>query len=141
MVWRCSTRLTSGKECEGRTIPEDDLHAAIASAVNSAYANRDEIIPVLKENIKSVIGSDIDDEIEVIDSMIRKSQMDLLNAGRDEDKIQAIGEKSSPSESGGRTSSRRLHCRRTGSTGSKQRSASLRNRAARRNTAKPSSAA
>ena len=93
VVWRCSTRLTPGKECEGRTIPEDDLHAAIASAVNTAYANRDEIIPVLKENIKSVFGCDVDDEIEIIDGMIRKSQMDLLNAGRDEDKIQAIGEK------------------------------------------------
>ena len=44
-------------------------------------------------NTRNYIGCDVDDEIEIIDGMIRKSQMDLLNAGRDEDKIQAIGEK------------------------------------------------
>ena len=72
---------------------EEDLHAAIVSAVNTAYASREEIIPVLKENIKSVVGCDVDEEIEVIDAMIRKSQKDLLDAGRDEEKVQAIGEK------------------------------------------------
>ena len=72
---------------------EEDLHAAIASAVNMAYANRDEIIPVLKENIESVVGSDVDEEIEVIDNMIRKSQMDLLDAGKDEARVQEIGER------------------------------------------------
>ena len=58
-----------------------------------AYANRNEIIPVLKENIESVVGCNIDEEIEVIDNMIRKSQMDLLDAGKDEERIQEIGER------------------------------------------------
>ena len=35
----------------------------------------------------------IDEEIEVIDNMIRKSQMDLLDAGKDEERIQEIGER------------------------------------------------
>jgi hypothetical protein len=30
-----------------------------------------DIIPVLKENIESVVGCDADEEIEVIDNMIR----------------------------------------------------------------------
>ena len=93
MVWRCVSRLTPGQECPARTVSEEDLHAAIASAVNMAYANRNEIIPVLKENIKSVVGCNIDEEIEVIDNMIRKSQMDLLDAGKDEERIQEIGER------------------------------------------------
>ena len=50
-------------------------------------------IPVLKENIESVVGCDVDEEIEVIDKMIRKSQMDLLDAGRDEARVQEIGER------------------------------------------------
>ena len=58
-----------------------------------AYANRNEIIPVMKENIESVVGCNIDEEIEVIDNMIRKSQMDLLDAGKDEERIQEIGER------------------------------------------------
>ena len=94
VVWRCVSRLTTGQECSARTVPEEDLHAAIASAVNMAYASRDDIIPVLKENIESVAGCDVDEEIEVIDNMIRKSQMDLLDAGRDEARVQEIGERS-----------------------------------------------
>ena len=93
VVWRCVSRLTTGQECSARTVPEEDLHAAIASAVNMAYGNRDDIIPVLKENIESVVGCDADEEIEVIDNMIRKSQMDLLDAGRDEALVQEIGER------------------------------------------------
>ncbi len=93
VVWRCVSRLTPGQECPARTVSEEDLHAAIASAVNMAYANRDEIIPVLKENIESVVGCDVDEEIEVIDNMIRKSQMELLDAGKDEARIQEIGER------------------------------------------------
>ena len=93
VVWRCVSRLTTGQECSARTVPEEDLHAAIASAANMAYSNRDDIIPVLKENIENVVGCDVDDEIEVIDGMIRKSQMDLLDAGRDEALVQEIGER------------------------------------------------
>ena len=43
--------------------------------------------------IENVVGCDVDDEIEVIDGMIRKSQMDLLDAGRDEALVQEIGER------------------------------------------------
>ena len=93
VVWRCVSRLTTGQERSARTVPEEDLHAAIESAVNMAYSNRDDIIPVLKENIENVVGCDVDDEIEVIDGMIRKSQMDLLDAGRDEARVQEIGER------------------------------------------------
>jgi len=91
--WRCVTRLTQGEECTGRSVSEETLHAAVASAVNTAYANRDEIIPVLKENIEDVVGCDVEEEVEVIDNMIRKSQMDLLAAGKDEAVIQEIGER------------------------------------------------
>lgn len=93
MVWRCVSRLTPGQECPARTVSEEDLHAAIASAVNMAYASRDEIIPVLKENIESVVGCDVDEEIEVIDNMIHKSQMELLDAGKNEARVQEIGER------------------------------------------------
>ena len=93
VVWRCLTRLTPGQECPARTVSEDDLHAAIASAVNRAYADRDGIIPALKENISSVVGSNTDDDIEVLDNMLRKSQRDLFAAGMDEAAIQKIGER------------------------------------------------
>ena len=92
-AYNCRAVRQRRENCSARTVQEEDLHAAIVSAVNTAYASREEIIPVLKENIKSVVGCDVDEEIEVIDALIRKSQKDLLEAGRDEDKVQAIGEK------------------------------------------------
>ena len=54
---------------------------------------RNHPIPVLKENIEDVIGCDVDEEVEVIDGMIRKSQMDLLAAGKDNNAVQEIGER------------------------------------------------
>lgn len=95
-VWRCVSRVEkkkSGIECPARTINESDLHDAVCTAVNTCWANRDTVIPALKENIESVIGTDYEDEIEIIDEMIRKKQKELLDSGRDEAKIEAIGEK------------------------------------------------
>lgn len=93
-VWRCTSRLdSSAEDCPARTINESDLHDAVCTAVNTCWANRDTVIPALKENIESVVGTDYEDEIEVIDEMIRKKQKELLDSGRDEAKIEAIGEK------------------------------------------------
>lgn len=107
--------------------------------MNTVYANRDEIIPALKENIKTVIGCDVDDEIEIIDGMIRKSQMDLLNAGRDEAKIQAIGEKIVSLRERRQNVLTQAAQKRMRSTGSKPRSVSSKSRAAMWSTARRSS--
>lgn len=93
-VWRCTSRLdSSAEDCPARTLHESDLHEAVCTAVNTCWANRDTVIPALKENIESVVGTDYEDEIEVIDEMIRKKQKELLDAGRDESRIDAIGDK------------------------------------------------
>lgn len=93
-MWRCTSRLeSSAEDCPARTNNESDLHDAFCTAINTCWANRDTVIPALKENIESVIGTDYEDEIEVIDEMIRKKQKELLDSGRDEAKIEAIGEK------------------------------------------------
>ena len=66
-------------------------HCAVIDA--ALFVKDADRIGFLKENIESVVGCDVDEEIEVIDNMIRKSQMDLLDAGRDEARVQEIGER------------------------------------------------
>ena len=76
-----------------KAVPIQICDDAVCTAVNTCWANRDTVIPALKENIESVVGTDYEDEIEIIDEMIRKKQKELLDSGRDEAKIEAIGEK------------------------------------------------
>jgi|GEM_PF-5497720 len=55
-VWRCISRVEkkkSGIDCPARTIREEDLHAAVVTAINDAWARRDKVIPALKENLRA----------------------------------------------------------------------------------------
>ena len=94
-VWRCVSRVlkkSSGIDCPARTIHEETLQAAVVTAVNDAWSNRDAIIPKLRENIRTVLEEDSDARLEEIDEAIRQKQAELLDAGRDQDRIDKIGE-------------------------------------------------
>ena len=55
-VWRCVSRAEkkkSGIDCPARTIREEDLHAAVVTAINDTWARRDKVIPALKENLRA----------------------------------------------------------------------------------------
>lgn len=57
-VWRCVSRVEkkkSGIDCSARTIREEDLHAAVVTAINDAWARRDKVTPALKENLQTVL--------------------------------------------------------------------------------------
>lgn len=93
MVWRCVSRVlkkSSGIECPARTIHEEDLQAAVVTAVNDAWTNRETVIPALRANIESVLNSSIDDRIKAVDTAIKEKQTELLSAGKDEKKIATI---------------------------------------------------
>ena len=92
-VWRCVSRVEKGgPECTARTVTEKALKDAVATAVNDAWARRDTFIPVLKENIRAGMEDTTDRRLAEIDEAIRDKQTDLLNVGRDEAKIEAIGD-------------------------------------------------
>ena len=92
-VWRCVSRVEKGGPyCPARTVQEETLHRAVITAVNDVFSGREEIIPVLLENIRSVLDGGIDDRLADIDAQIRLKQTELLEAGRDEEKCEAIGD-------------------------------------------------
>ena len=68
------------------------LQAAVVTAVNDAWSRKGAILPELRENIISVLKEDIDKELLDIDVAIKEKQTELLEAGREQNKIDEIGE-------------------------------------------------
>ena len=94
-VWRCVSRVlkkSSGIDCPARTIREEDLQAAVVTAINDAWARKDTVLPALKENIRSVLSDDTESRLAAVDSAIRAKQEELLKAGRDQARIDEIGD-------------------------------------------------
>lgn len=94
-VWRCVSRVlkkSSGIDCPARTIKEEDLQAAVVTAVNDAWSRRDILLPVLKENIRTTVNGDTEEKLAAVDAAIREKQDELLNAGKDQAKIDEIGD-------------------------------------------------
>ena len=93
-VWRCVSRVqkkSRGIDCPARTIHEEDLQAAVVTAVNDAWARKDVVLPVLKANVQSVVDGDTDERLAAVDQALRDKQAELLEAGKDQAKIDEIG--------------------------------------------------
>ncbi len=75
-----------------RTIHEEVLQAAVVTVVNDAWSRRDAILPKLQENIRAVLEEDTDARLKEIDVAVKQKQMELLDAGRDQSKIDEIGD-------------------------------------------------
>lgn len=94
-VWRCVSRVlkkSSGIDCPARTIHEEVLQAAVVIAVNDAWSRKDAILPELRENIRSVLQEDTDAKLAEIDAEVKQKQTELLDAGKDQSKIDEIGD-------------------------------------------------
>ena len=50
-----------------------------------AFTNRGSVLPMLKENIKDVIGGSDTDRISAVNQKIKEKQTELLKAGQDEE--------------------------------------------------------
>lgn len=95
IVWRCVSRVEkkkSGIDCPARTIREEDLQAAVVTAINDAWSRKDSVLPTLKENISSVLDGGVDDKVAAVDAAIRDKQTELLEAGSDQNLIDEIGD-------------------------------------------------
>lgn len=95
IVWRCVSRIEkkkSGIDCPARTLREEDLHAAVVTAVNDAWSRKDNVLPVLKENIRSVLDGDVDGKVAAVDKAIRDKQTELLEAGNEQNLFDEIGD-------------------------------------------------
>ena len=82
----------SGIDCPGRTIHEEVLQTAVVTAVNDAWSRKDAILPELRENIRSVLQEDTDAKLAEIDAEVKQKQTELLDAGKDQNRIDEIGD-------------------------------------------------
>lgn len=57
-----------------------------------AKSHRGSILPELRENIRSVLEEDTDQKIAEVDAAVKQKQAELLDAGRDQEKIDEIGD-------------------------------------------------
>lgn len=93
IVWRCVSRVEKGgPDCTARTVREDELHRAVLTAVNDVLSRKDSFLPILKENIRAVLGEDITSKVEEIDKEIKHRQAELLRPGNSDKQIEKIGD-------------------------------------------------
>lgn len=94
-VLRCVSRVlkkSSGINCPAGTIHEEILQAAVVTAANDAWSRKDAILPELRENIRSVFEEDTDAKLTEIDAEVKQKQTELLETGKDQNKIDEIGD-------------------------------------------------
>ena len=65
---------------------------AVVTAVNDAWARKDTVLPNLKANVQAVVDGDTDERLAAVDKALRDRQAELLEAGKDQAKIDEIGE-------------------------------------------------
>ena len=66
--------------------------AAVVTAINDAWARKDTVLPVLQDNIRSVLSEDTESRRAAVDLAIKEKQEALLKAGKDQAKIDEIGD-------------------------------------------------
>lgn len=93
-VWRCVSRVlkkSSGIDCPARTMEETVLQDAIVPAVNDAFAQKNTVISLLKQNIESVLNDDLEEKVIKIDKQLAELQKELINVSSDENAVEKLG--------------------------------------------------
>ena len=92
VVWRCRTRVSSGKEqCCSRTVREDEIKDAVLEAVNGLFADRDSLVPVLRQNMSQMLVDTTDERAKSIDSELSRLQRKMIsNPGKEDELGQKI---------------------------------------------------
>lgn len=85
-------KKSSGIDCPARTVREEELQRAVVTAINDVWSRRENVLPILKTNIQSVIAGDNDELLAEVDSAIRKKQTELLQVGLDDRMTEQIGD-------------------------------------------------
>ena len=92
-VWRCVSRVEKGApDCPARTVTEEVLHGAVLTAINDAFSGKEDILPALLGNIRSVLNGGVEESLTEIDRQIKEKQDELLSTGHDDVKAEAIGQ-------------------------------------------------
>jgi len=78
-VWRCASRVDKdGPDCSARTVREEHLHEVVVKAINDAFRGKENILPLLRENIEISLAEDVTDRVAGLDEKIKTIQHQLL---------------------------------------------------------------
>jgi len=78
-VWLCVSRVDKdGPDCLARTVNEEHLHEVVVEAINAAFREKERILPVLAENVKSSFEENTTERIAVVDERIKALQHELI---------------------------------------------------------------
>lgn len=94
-VWRCVSRVLKKDvdfDCPARTIKEDVLQGAIVTAVNDAYARKNIVTALLKQNIESTVFGDLEERMAMVDKELADLQTQMIAVSGDDAAVDALGE-------------------------------------------------
>ncbi len=93
IVWRCATRLEKSSDCLARTVSEPDLHKAVVDAINQVFAEKDEFLEILKDNIEAVLDGEESDELIEVETHLDELQHELLRLATSGAEYDSVAEK------------------------------------------------
>ena len=94
-MWRCVSRVLKKNvdfDCPARTVKEEVLQGAVLTAVNDAYARRNIVTVLLKQNIESTVFGDLEERMAIVDKELADLQTQMIAVSGDEAAVEAIGE-------------------------------------------------
>lgn len=94
-VWRCVSRVLKCKvdfDCPARTVKEEVLQGAILTAVNDAYARKNIVTALLRQNIETTVFENLEARIAAVDEKPADLQTQMIEVSGDEMTIEALGE-------------------------------------------------
>ena len=91
IVWRCYSRLDKTKDCDARTILEEDLKQVVVDGINRVFGDEGRIKDMLNSNIQKMLKVDNTLEVETIDSQLQVLQQQLLEQSSKNQDVVSIG--------------------------------------------------
>ena len=79
-------------DCPARTVKEDVLQGAVVTAVNDAYARKNIVTALLKQNIESTVFGDLEERLAAVDEKLATLQTQMISVSGDDVAVDALGE-------------------------------------------------
>jgi len=93
-VWRCVSRVLKKDvdfDCPARTVKEEVLQGAVVTAVNDAYARKNIVMALLKQNIESTVFGDLEDRLAMVDQKLADLQAQMIAVSGDNVLVEELG--------------------------------------------------
>ena len=94
-VWRCVSRVlkkTSGIDCPARTVKEEILHEAVASAINQVMVLDDGFFDTFRKSMDAALGGSSELTIREIEEKLTARQRELISLSPDDERYGTVAD-------------------------------------------------